>query len=83
MAKKSELKERGTGEILYPITHEKCVVTDDGRGIASKQYADDAAAAILNSTPEQLAVINELGEQLANDDNLANAVTKTVSEAKK
>ena len=28
MAKKSTLKERGTGEVLYPVTKAECVITE-------------------------------------------------------
>lgn len=83
MGKKTKLTERGTGDILYPITHQKCIVTDDNSGVATKQYADEAAAEILNSSPEQLSVINSLATQLADDTNLANTVTNTIAQQEK
>lgn len=85
MAKTSILKDRQGNEIL-PITTTDCVITSSGKSLkevyATKQYADEAAADILNSSPEQLQVINTLGEKLADDENVASAVTKTVADAK-
>lgn len=83
MGKKTKLTERGTGDVLYPVTHQKCIVTDDNSGVATKQYADEAAAQILNSSPEQLSVINSLATQLADDANLANVVTNTIAQQEK
>lgn len=86
MAKKEILKNR-QGEVVYPITTTDCIYTENGKRLkeeyATKQYANEAAADILNSSPEQLEVINTLGEKLADDNDLANAVTKTVADAKK
>lgn len=83
---KYQLKDK-KGNNLFPITTTDCVVTESGLSLkekyATKQYADEAAADILNSSPEQLQVINILGEKLADDENVANAVTKTVADSKK
>lgn len=82
MAKKELLKDR-QGNIVYPITRSECIITSDNSDVASKNYVDKATAEIVNSSPEQLQIINTLGEKLADDENVANAVTKTVAEAKK
>ena len=85
MAIKEQLYNRN-GEEIFPMTTTDCVVLNNGKSIkeeyATKKYADEAAADILNSSPEQLQVINTLGSKLANDDDLANAVTETIAEAK-
>lgn len=36
MAQKQMLKDRNTGVDIFPVTHESCVVTDDGSGVATK-----------------------------------------------
>lgn len=79
---KYQLKDK-EGNNLFPLTTTDCVVTESGLSLkekyATKQYADEAAADILNSSPEQLQVINILGEKLADDDNVANAVTEAIA----
>ena len=34
MAKKVELKERGTNETVYPVTSVNCIIKDDGSNIS-------------------------------------------------
>lgn len=87
MAKKIVLKDRETQEVEYPITTTDCVLCSDGQTIkekyATKQYTQETCSDFVNSTPERLAVIDELGEKLANDSNAATAVVNTIGDAKK
>lgn len=56
MAKKEVLKERYTNEVLYPITHEQCIETEDKSGVASKQYVDSTTEKAINSTPRMYQI---------------------------
>ena len=86
MAIKEQLYNRN-GDEIFPVTLTDCISTTNGKYLAeeyaTKKYADKVAADILNSSPEQLQTINTLGSKLADDNDLANAITKTVADAKK
>lgn len=45
MATKQILKDVSTGEEIYPVTHESCIVTKDGTGVATKGQLDEANSA--------------------------------------
>lgn len=45
MAQKQMLKDRNTGVDIFPVTHESCIVTDDGSGVATKEELNK----VLNS----------------------------------
>ena len=80
MAKKHIIKNR-EGEELYPITHVKCILTDDGSKVVTKKDIDESIANFVNTTPEKLEVINQISEKLNDDSNLANTLITTTSDA--
>lgn len=83
MAKKSELKERGTGDVLYPITAQECVQTRDGSGVATQKDVRQGLAELVGSTPDYLETIDSLKNRLAENPDEALALATEITEAKK
>lgn len=83
MAKKSELKERGTGDVLYPVTSQECILTRDGSGVPSNKETEQKLAELVDSTPDYLSVLNSLKERLSKNPDEAAALTKEIADSKR
>lgn len=79
MAKKYILKERDTGQTLYPVTSDQCIITEDGSGIASNKKVQEHINAELNASEGQLEVLNKIKEILGDDEDIANILSSELA----
>ena len=83
MARKDVLRDRVTGEFVYPLTSQECVLTRDGSGVATKKDVERGLADLVNSTPDYLQTIDSLKNRLALNPDEFLALAGEITEAKK
>lgn len=83
MARKDLLRDRVTGDTLYPITAQECVLTRDGSGVATKMDVERGLADLVDSTPDYINTVDSLKRRLAENPDEALALAGEITEAKK
>lgn len=83
MARKDVLKDRVTGDVLYPLTAQECVLTRDGSGVATKNDVERGLANLVNSTPDYIDTIDSLKNRLSQNPDEALALAGEITDAKK